>query len=196
MSESRVIVGIGNPGPEYAFTRHNIGFWVVDELAKRFKLKFARSSRLRGLVARAMSPSPAFVLLKPATFVNLSGEAVAASVEEKGLSSKDVLVVCDDLNLPFGQLRLRPQGSAGGHNGLKSVIEHLKTDEFARLRCGIGSPADKKGRDYVLAEFNASEKKQLGNFVSYAADCCEAWLSGGTKNAMDQFNKRTDDGQV
>ena len=194
MSEPRIIVGIGNPGPEYATTRHNAGFMVVDELAKRHKLKFARSSRLRGWAARAASGTPGFVLLKPATFVNNSGESVAAAVTEKGFCPQDVLVVCDDLNLPFGQLRIRPQGSAGGHNGLKSIIEHLKSEGFARLRFGIGSPADKQGRDYVLAEFHSRELKELKDLVGLAADCCETWLTGGVKKAMDQFNKRTEDG--
>ena len=196
MSETRVIVGIGNPDPEYETTRHNAGFMVVDELAKRYKLKFARSSSLRGWAARATSATPAFILLKPATYVNNSGESVAAGLAEKVLLPQDVLVVCDDLNLPFGQLRLRSRGSSGGHNGLKSIIEHLKSEEFARLRFGISSPADKNGRDYVLAEFNSRELKELKNLVGLAADCCEMWLTDGIKKAMDQFNKRTEDGQV
>lgn len=190
----KLIVGLGNPGREYEWTRHNLGFLVLSHLAKEYRLKFSKSPTIQGLVAEAKIHNHDVMLLMPLTYMNHSGAALRQASEQKGISFEDVLVVCDDFHVDFGQMRLRSKGSDGGHNGLASIIEELMTKDFARLRLGIGAPARKEGTvDFVLGEFNQKEKEALHDFVQRAAQCCIVWLSEGTTKAMEQFNKRTED---
>lgn len=189
MSESRLIVGLGNPGKEYQLTRHNLGFDVVQALARRWRLSFTKSSECAGFVADGRLFDCDICLLMPTTYMNRSGEAVKAVLARRNIDAGHVLVICDDLQLPFGRLRLRRRGSDGGHNGLSSIIEHLGTDHFARLRCGIGSPADPQGTvDYVLEKFSKEERQHLDAFVGEAAECCEAWIREDMETVMNRFN--------
>ena len=189
MSDERLIVGLGNPGEEYRYTRHNLGFLIIEYLASREKLRFRASRSNRGLVAAGPAAEVTCRLLLPMTFVNRSGESVKALVEEKEIALENILVVCDDLNLFFGEVRLRRQGSAGGHNGLKSITEFLGSNDFARLRVGIGAPASKaQAVDFVLGEFNRSEKKALDEVIPKAYECCMAWLTQGIEKAMRLYN--------
>jgi len=191
LSKLRLIVGLGNPGRDYENTRHNLGFLVVRRLAETLKLNFALSSLTNGLTAEGAFEGEPICLLAPSTFMNNSGVAVRQVMAKKDISPDDILVICDDFHLDFGQIRLRTKGSDGGHNGLSSVIQHLKTEQFARLRLGIGQPANKGDTvDYVLEEFKKAEKCQIDAFIDEAESCCLAWLTKGAGAAMDQYNKR------
>ena len=187
----RLIVGLGNPGKDYEYTRHNLGFLVVRRLAEKLKLKFALSSLTKGMTAEGMFEEDSVCLLAPLIYMNNSGVAISRLMSKKDFSPEDILVVCDDFNLDFEQIRLRAKGSDGGHNGLSSVIEHLNTEQFARLRMGIGYPPGKKDTvDYVLEEFKKKEKECLDGFIEEAVSCCLMWLKGGINSAMDQHNRR------
>ena len=191
-----MIVGLGNPGKDYEYTRHNLGFLVVENLAKHYQLKFSSSSLTKGLVTEGHIEGQPVLLLLPTTYVNHSGLAVKPIVQKKEISSSDLLIVCDDLAIDFGQIRLRAKGSDGGHNGLTSIIEHLGTQEFPRLRLGIGRPpAPQDTVDYVLGKFNKEERKELNHFINEATECCLVWLRDGTNKAMGQFNRRKDNGK-
>jgi len=184
-------VGLGNPGGDYEYTRHNLGFLAIERLAQKLKFKFALSSAANGVTAEGVFEGQTVCLLMPMTFMNNSGVAVRQTMMKKGFLSKDVLIICDDFNLDFGQIRLRPKGSDGGHNGLASVIQQLGTEEFARLRMGIGyPPAQKDAVDYVLEEFTKAENNRLDSFVDEAASCCLIWLREGIGTAMDQHNRK------
>lgn len=192
MSKTRLIVGLGNPGREYEYTRHNLGFLAVRRLAEMLKLKFTPSPLTNGLAAKGIVADEALYLLMPLTYMNNSGAAVYQVMTKKDLLPADVLVICDDFHLGYGQMRLRARGSDGGHNGLSSVIEHLGMEQFARLRMGIGRPAGKKDVvDYVLAEFKKEEKDRLDSFINEAASCCLVWLREGISTAMDQYNRKS-----
>ena len=189
--QARLIVGLGNPGEDYEDTRHNLGFLVVRRLAQRNDLVFRRSSLTNGLMAQGKKEAGALHCFLPMTYMNNSGSAVEQAVAKLGLDPDHLLIVCDDFNLDFGQMRLRGKGSDGGHNGLASVIEHLGTQDIARLRLGIGAPGSAHGRetvDYVLGKFSKEETKNLDEFIDRATDCCEAWFKEDIHRAMDQFN--------
>ena len=189
--EPRLIVGLGNPGRDYQNTRHNLGFLVVRNLAKRYRLNFIRSVAFKGFITQGQLEKRKTYLFLPLTYMNHSGVGVRAVVVAKKILLKDILVVSDDLDLDFGQVRLRAKGSDGGHNGLNSLIVYLKTQEFARLRLGIGRPTKKEETvDFVLSEFNTKEKEELSAFVEKATDCCRTWLAQGTTEAMNQFNEK------
>lgn len=182
---SRAVVGLGNPGEEYARTRHNLGFWVVDELARRWTLSLregACHSRL-GRGERAL-------LVQPLTYMNRSGYTIRCLAEKWGYRAADLLVVFDDVDLPLGTLRLRSAGGPGGHRGLESVIENLRTTEVARLRLGIRPAAGDDGdlSDFVLAPFGSDEEELATLAVERAADACECWLDEGAERAMSLFN--------
>jgi len=192
LSELRLIAGLGNPGGDYEYTRHNLGFLVIQRLAEKLKLKFTLSSLTNGLTAEGMFEDKAICLLMPLTYMNNSGIAVHQVMTKKNLQPEDVLIVCDDFHLDFEQIRLRAKGSDGGHNGLNSIIHRLGTEKFSRLRMGISQPANKKDTvDYVLEEFKKKEKDCLDNFIDEAASCCLAWLREGISVAMDQYNGRS-----
>lgn len=181
-SQVRLVVGLGNPGDEYRGTRHNIGFEVVDHVADALGLRFDRF-RARGDAGKALGhsandPLGVFHLLKPATFMNLSGSAVVAAAVKFKVPPAAVLIVCDDFNLPLGRIRVRPKGSAGGHNGLKSIIALLATDEFPRVRVGIGeSPGS--WPDFVLSRFTREERLAIDPVVKRTSDAIARWCQVG-----------------
>ena len=195
-NEARLIVGLGNPGEEYQTTRHNLGFLVVEQLVKEFKVKFQKSSFTKALIAEIENRGSKIIFCLPLTYMNQSGFAVKDVVDQRQVHLKDILVICDDMNLDFGQLRLRSKGSDGGHNGVSSIIEHLGTDQFPRLRLGIGqAPQGKDSAQYVLEELTSKEKKQLPGFVLEASECVNVWLNQGVHQAMDRYNQRKEYGQ-
>jgi PTH1 family peptidyl-tRNA hydrolase len=194
----KLVVGLGNPGPRYADTRHNVGVRVIERFARdhglaldarRFGSRFGR-----GWLARE-GPPLEVTLLAPETFMNRSGQAVAEAIAMLGLEdvAADLLVVFDDVDLPFGRLRLRPSGSAGGHRGLGDVILQLGREDFARLRFGVGRPAaDQETADHVLEPFSAAEQAVLPDRIQRAARALEAALRGGVAAAMNEFNRDPD----
>ena len=185
---SLVIVGLGNPGPRYARTRHNVGFWCIDRLAASHAIDVRRRHRT-SLIGEGTIGDSRVVLAKPRTFVNLSGDAVRYLLARYRVSPEDVLVVCDDVALDPGKIRLRPSGSAGGHNGLKSIIEALGTQQFPRLRVGIGRPAD--GGDqigFVVGTMSQAEQQVADAAVACAAEAVASVLADGIERAMNRFN--------
>jgi len=185
----KVICGLGNPGDRYRFTRHNVGFRVVDLLADRWGLTGA--GRVRDGAARleAELPEPVgrVLLVKPMRFMNVSGGPLRAAVRQADAAvTRDLLVVADDVDLPLGRIRLRRAGSAGGHNGLRDVIESLKTNEFDRLRVGIGRAGETV--DHVLSTFRPGERVTADEAIQVAADAAELWLREGIDAAMNAFN--------
>ena len=193
----KLIVGLGNPGLQYRGTRHNLGFMVLESLGKQHKAKGHISASCHGMLAKAVIEGFECSLLMPMTFMNNSGLSVKKLADRTGTLLEDILIVCDDLSLSFGNLRLRPEGSAGGHNGLKSIIKDLGSDQVARLRLGIDAPGGTAGRvDYVLADFTPAQKKALPDFINHALDCVTCWVTEGTQVAMNLYNKRTSNEQV
>lgn len=184
-----LIVGLGNPGPEYADTRHNIGFQVLDALASTFDVRF--SPARYGDHAEVRHKGRTFILIKPATYMNLSGKAVRYWMEQEKIAQDHLLVITDDLALPFGAIRIKPAGGAGGHNGLISIIELLGTDVFPRLRFGIGSDFP-RGRqsEYVLGQWNATERNTLTERIEMASKAILQFGLLGVDHAMNTFNKR------
>lgn len=183
---AHIIIGLGNPGRNYASTRHNIGFMVVDELARRGGETSARK-RFRAEVIDTRLPAGKTVLVKPQTYMNESGHTVREVRSWYRADPEQMLVIVDDLDLPFGQLRLRARGSAGGHNGLKSIIGQLGTEEFPRLRVGIGRGPN-QAKAHVLSNFAPSEREHLPRVIDAAADAVELWMREGGLAAMNEIN--------
>ncbi len=184
----KLIVGLGNPGSLYAATRHNVGFNIVDKLARRFGLCF-KSGKGPYVYGDIYYKQKKIVLLKPMTYMNLSGEAVSHALNYRKIDSRDLLVVVDDLNLPVGKLRGRAKGSSGGHKGLNSIIAGLNTDYFSRLRIGIQHPEqDRNWADYVLEPFARAEREVIDETLEIAADACLYWVENGIENMMSKFN--------
>jgi PTH1 family peptidyl-tRNA hydrolase len=183
----KAIVGLGNPGPQYKGTRHNVGFDVVDELARRAGVSF-ESAPAEALIAKWRRPDDQVLLVKPLTFMNLSGQAIGELARYFKIEVGDVLVVVDEADLPLGKLRARARGSAGGHNGLKSVIAHLG-NEFARLRVGVGRGGDQKNlADHVLSKFEKRESADVERMTTRAADAAEMFITSGIAAVMNGFN--------
>jgi peptidyl-tRNA hydrolase, PTH1 family len=180
----RLVAGLGNPGREYQRTRHNIGFMVLDRLAADAQLPWDYSEKWSAGWAKSN-----MIMVKPATFMNRSGEAVAAIANFYKIAAEEVLVVLDDLALPLGRLRLRTQGSSGGHNGLESVIEHFGTEAVPRLRVGIGAAPSQGAVDYVLGRFFEEEKSQLDATIKRAAEAVKCAVDKGLFAAMNVFNQ-------
>jgi PTH1 family peptidyl-tRNA hydrolase len=191
----RLIVGLGNPGKEYQETRHNVGFRVIDLLAERHGIEL-RKHRHQSVYGEGRIAENAVLLAKPLTYMNLSGAAVAALARYHGITPGDVLVLCDDVNLPLGRLRLRTKGSAGGHNGLKSIIGSLGTDEFPRLRIGVGAPAGQPMVEHVLGRFNRREAEIIATVLPAAADAVELSLREGIEAAMNRYNTYSADDEA
>lgn len=188
---TKAIVGLGNPGPEYRDTRHNVGWRVVDLLAQRWRAP-KPPRRQRGQKAEVVAlerGGERVLLVKPLTYMNDSGVAVQALAEKDGLQPGDALIVYDDLDLPFGRVRVRRGGSAGGHRGVRSLIDRLGTSDFPRVRIGIGRPPPGMDPiDYVLTEFNPDERPAIQEAVERAADALEVILDEGLEAAMNRFN--------
>lgn len=182
----KIVVGIGNPGKRYEQTRHNLGFLVVDRLAAEHGIA-GRRRRFDALVSEGQIEARPVLLVKPQTYVNLSGSAVAPLLRWYRCPLEDLLVVCDDLNLEPGKLRLRRQGSSGGHNGLQSIAECLGSEEFARLRIGIGRGGEAVA--HVLGSFGASERELMEGGVAAAASAVRLWVRLGVEIAMNEVNR-------
>jgi PTH1 family peptidyl-tRNA hydrolase len=192
----KLVAGLGNPGPRYAESRHNIGYLVVDELARRWAADVSRYDRdFEGLIGEAQAEGQRVLLLKPMTFMNLSGRSVAAVRRFYKLATQDVLVIYDDLDLPVGQLRVRAGGSAGGHRGMTDVLQQLATDEVPRVRIGIGKVHPSATVEYVLSRFEPDERPLMEAALTTAADAATCWLRAGIDAAMNQFNRRPRDRQ-
>lgn len=189
MSEISVVAGLGNPGPQYAGTRHNVGFLVVEELAGRLHAAAPRRAH-RAEIAEATVAGRKVLLARPQTMMNLSGESVSAILRFYKLGAERLLLIYDDLDLPFGVIRVRPGGSAGGHNGVRSVIRSLGTQEIPRVRVGIGRPTHGSSIGYVLGRWTPQEREDLGAVVSDAADAAEAVLTRDLQQAMNAVNAR------
>jgi PTH1 family peptidyl-tRNA hydrolase len=183
----KVICGLGNPGDRYRWTRHNVGFRVVDLLADRWGLTGQGRVRDGAALLEARRPEDRVLLVKPMRYMNLSGQGLRAAIRQTDVDvTGDLLVVTDDIDLPLGRVRLRRSGSAGGHNGLRSIIEALGTDEFNRLRIGVGRSGTAAG--HVLATFRPDERDAATEMVAVGADAAERWLSDGIDEAMNAFN--------
>ena len=183
----KLIIGLGNPGKEYEGTRHNVGWEAIDLLANRHHI-FVKARRNRAIVGEGTISGEKVVLARPLTFMNLSGEAVAGLARRYRINPEDITVICDDVNLDLGRLRIRASGSAGGHNGLKSIIHSLGTQDFARVRMGVGSPRHDDMVKHVLSKFNRAERSIAKQTTDEAADAVEAILSEGIEPAMNRFN--------
>ena len=185
---SLIIIGLGNPGPEYAGTRHNAGFWCIDALAKKHDITLERRHR-SAIIGEGDIESSRVVLVKPRTFVNRSGAAVSYLRARYAVPSESLLIVCDDINLQPGKLRLRSRGSAGGHNGIKSVIEAAGSQEFPRLRIGVGRPPEGTGQiEHVIGPMDPEDRKVVDEAVERAADAVACLLSEGIDETMSRFN--------
>lgn len=184
-----MIVGLGNPGNNYSETRHNIGFKVVGNLACKRQLQFEKISPYY-LLAEGETENSDFFLLLPLTYMNLSGKAVKDFHSKINLDFSEMLVVCDDINLNTGKIRLRAKGSHGGHNGLSSIIEEIGTTEFPRLRIGIGNNFEKdKQAEYVLSPFTNDEKPIINEAINISTEICDVFLVGGLRAALEYYSK-------
>lgn len=183
-----LIVGLGNPGPDYEMTRHNAGFMVIDALAERLRTEIRRTE-CRSLIGRTKIGDAEAELAKPQTFMNLSGEAVGCLLGKPDRQQAGLIVILDDFALPFGSLRIRPKGSHGGHNGLRSIISHLKTEEFVRVRIGIAPehPISDAAR-FVLERFSSKERVRLGEVIDNAATAVMDIIETGIERAMARWN--------
>ncbi|MFB2935315.1 aminoacyl-tRNA hydrolase [Aerosakkonemataceae cyanobacterium BLCC-F154] len=191
----QLIVGLGNPGSKYEQTRHNIGFMVVDALARRWQISLSENRKFQGLFGEGLAVATGKIrLLKPLTYMNLSGQSIRSVTDWYKLSPDSVLVIYDDMDLPLGKIRLRLSGSAGGHNGMKSTIAHLNTDKFPRLRVGIGKPPtaieDKDSISHVLGRFSSGETQLMSEVIQLVTDAVELSLRQGVEKAMSLYNNR------
>lgn len=187
----KLIAGLGNPGSKYDETRHNVGFRVVDALAERFGEK-VRRKKFNALAEEIHAEDTKLLLIKPQDYMNRSGHAIATAAGFYKLGPADVLVVTDDMALDVGRLRIRAKGSAGGHNGLKDIIARLGSDDFARLRVGIGDSGRMDAADYVLSRFSAEERAIVDNAVQTAVDAICCWLRDGVDIAMTRYNAKNE----
>lgn len=181
-----IVAGLGNPGREYEYTRHNAGFMVIDEIADRFNIDI-RKSKFKGLCGDGIINGEKVILLKPQTYMNASGESLLDAVQFYKIDMQELIVVYDDVSLPLGRMRIRPSGSDGGHNGMKSILYLLGRDDFPRVRVGIGSPR----RDmisHVIGEFSDTEQKIVSDVIKVSADAVLGVIKEGAEKAMNKFN--------
>ena len=193
MHGARLVVGLGNPGREYAGHRHNVGFMVLDRLAGALDIALGQS-RFQGRFGQGDVGRARVLLLQPETYMNASGEAVSAAVRFFKVAAEDLLVVHDELDLPFGRLQLKRGGGTGGHNGLESIVEQLGDTGFARLRFGIGKPAGPNAKErvvgHVLHDFSTEERAELPALLERSVEMARAWVSIGLAGAMNRYNRR------
>jgi len=189
MENLYLVVGLGNPGTQYAQTRHNAGFQVIERLAERLRVEWKSEKKFLARVGRSNRGDQIVLLCQPQTYMNSSGEAVAAIASFYQITMDRVLVVVDDADLPLGELRLRPGGSSGGHHGLESVEQHLGTRQYPRLRVGIGRENEAREiTDHVLSRFSSTESALIDKVLTRAAEQAECWLTAGIQKAMSQYN--------
>lgn len=184
----KLIAGLGNIGDKYTFTRHNAGFMLIDSFALNENLNFRENSRLKCLMTNLRTPQEDYLLIKPTTFMNLSGEAVRAVIDYYKIDISDVLIVYDDLSLEIGKIRFRPNGSDGGHNGIKSIIQHLGTKNVARLKIGIGPQPNLPSEVFVLQNFSKEELDTLKVALSKAKEGIQCYFKEGMAAAQNKFN--------
>ena len=190
--DKALIVGLGNPGKAYERTRHNVGFEAVSLLAKKHRLEFKKQLKFKGSIAEGQIGTTPTILLMPLTFMNLSGEAVALVMRYFAVDLSRLIILMDDVALPLGQLRIRINSGTGGHNGLKSVEEHLQTNRYARLRIGVGDREEGEIlADHVLGRFSQEEEKLLPGVLDRAVQAVEIWLDKGLTSAMNFANPST-----
>ena len=183
-----LVVGLGNPGRKYAGTRHNVGWAVIDVIAQRLDVRFKKSGGTAEVAEAELADVP-FLLVRPTTYVNRSGDSVSNQIRRNNLGADRLVVIYDDLNLEPGRVRIRKKGGAGGHNGMKSVQAAIGTDEFARIRLGVGRPEDpSKQVEHVLGRMRPDEKEKIDSSVARAADAVEAILKDGIDQAMNRYN--------
>lgn len=184
-----IIVGLGNPTSRYAGTRHNVGFEVIECLEKKYGID-VNTKKHKAMIGKGIIGTQKVLLVKPQTFMNLSGESVREIMDYYKAKESDLIVIYDDISLAVGQLRIRAKGSAGGHNGIKSIIQHIGTQEFWRIKVGVGEkPAHRDLADYVLGRFQGEEKEIMEEAFSDAADAVAVMLKDGIEAAMNQFNR-------
>ena len=187
----KLIVGLGNPGLLYRNSRHNAGSRVISKLAAQEKVSLKKNSFTHSIEGKGVLGHERYILAQPLTYMNLSGRSIKALINRHHLAQEQLLVVCDDMDLEVGAIRLRAEGSSGGHNGLQSIIDSLASSAFARLRIGIGRPASGvDARDFVLEAFRRQEKTEFLQAIDEAAGCCRVWIEEGTKQAMNRFNRK------
>ncbi|AGA66367.1 putative peptidyl tRNA hydrolase [Brachyspira pilosicoli P43/6/78] len=188
---TKLVIGLGNPGEEYKNHRHNIGFIIIDKLAQNLSLKFDNNKK-KSLFTRAKLNNTDFILLKPQTFMNLSGESAIYISKFFNIKPEDIIVIYDDMDIPFGIFKIKKGGSSGGHNGIKSLIAQLQTDDFIRLRVGIGRPSfGKKVNDYVLSSFSKSERENIDNDLGEnVIEAIKTILFESYTIAQNKYNKR------
>jgi peptidyl-tRNA hydrolase, PTH1 family len=184
----KLIVGLGNPGKRYERTRHNVGFLVLDAMVAKEQLNY--STKFKGLVAQTIWGKEPVLLFKPETYMNLSGEAIRLVMDYFNIDVQDLLVIYDDLDLPLGHIRLREKGSAGGHNGMKSIIQHLKTEQFARCRIGIDKNPMIDARDYVLGQFSSNDLNILKEKMSDIHQMCQDFTKKKFVDVMSLYNRK------
>ncbi|MHB1455683.1 MAG: aminoacyl-tRNA hydrolase [Armatimonadota bacterium] len=186
MADTKLIIGLGNPGTEYRDTRHNIGFMAVDLIARKHHIQ-VKTRRNNAHIGEGLIAEQKVILAKPMTFMNLSGQAVSALMRKYRLTPQDILIIYDDVALPLGRIRIRPDGSAGGHNGIKSIIGSLGAQDFPRIRIGIGSP-NRDMIDHVLSRFHKTEIETVREAVDRASEAVEVIFTDGLETAMNRFN--------
>lgn len=195
----KLIVGLGNPGLKYRHTRHNLGFQIIDELTGEFKVKLTNKKYCKSAfgTGKMSVQEISFALAKPLTFMNNSGQAVKALMKHYKIDPKDLIIICDDLNLDLGKIRIRKNGSSGGHNGLNSIIEEIKTENFIRLRIGIGKPSLRQNPAvYVLNNFTKSEKYVIKEIIPLVCEVVKMMLAEGIETAMNKYNKKGPDNKL
>lgn len=187
-NKMKLIVGLGNPGKQYEKTRHNVGFDVIDELSDQLNIALDQL-KFKGLFGSGFVGTEKVLLLKPLTYMNLSGESIRAVMDYFEIDTDDLLVIYDDLDIPVGKMRLRQKGSAGGHNGIKSTIAHLGTQEFNRIRIGVDRPQNGMSvSNYVLSKFTLEEQPIIQETIKRSASACQSWFSQPFLQVMNEFN--------
>lgn len=182
----RIIVGLGNPGKKYMFTRHNVGFMTIDRLAELYEID-CNKRKFEAIIGEGFVGEKKILIAKPQTYVNLSGVSVGKIAAYYGCPLDRIMVVCDDLNLPVGKIRIRKKGSSGGHNGLDSVAQYAGS-EFPRLRIGIGQPINEDAKEYVLTPFTGDEKEIINQAIDKACQAINTWITTGIESCMNVFN--------
>lgn len=190
MPDTFLVVGLGNPGREYKNNRHNVGFMLLDHLSDILEMKFSRV-QANAIIAQALYKDNKIILAKPQTFMNLSGKAVRGLTRFYKVPLENVIVVHDDIDLPLGSIRLRHDGGSGGQKGMESILEYIGTEEFTRVRIGIGRPpGTEAAADYVLKDFSRAELDSLSDVISRSAEAVLDWIDHGLSSAMNKFNRK------
>jgi PTH1 family peptidyl-tRNA hydrolase len=183
----KLIVGLGNPGKEYEHTRHNVGFDIIDLLCKKYNIE-ANRKKFKGLYGEGIIEGERALILKPTTYMNLSGESIKEVLTFYKVPNENIIVIYDDISLEVGRLRVRDKGSAGGHNGIKSIISHLGSDVFPRIKIGVGQPSKDNLVSHVLGKFSKDESQKLNETFNAAVEAIEVIIQNGTSEAMNKFN--------